>query len=240
MLQTLVSRRLNSSLVQRLLFGLFLLAFFRRLKHGAQDDESTKKRSILFNENEQRLPRSKSDLHKLFAEDVSQEYLDKFYRYKENQYQERRNLIKRVCRGLNPYELKRAQTLTSSLIFMIDGPPKTTACLMPKVASTKWKFHFNMLYAKLASAAQKKRDLANHGDKTFNELHGVPWNIEKRRSFLKASEANSVVFVRHPLDKLASFYFNKLVKLENGRWNLTEDGNLTWIEAKQGAERYAT
>ena len=158
--------------------------------------------------------RPEIDIKRILSKNVDKAELEDFFRYKEQQFEERRSRIRGVCAEMSPAERRRAQVVGTPYFYYVRGGPlKMSLCPIPKVASTKWRTHFRSLWhfhtpddvkieAEIAEVKMQRAGFEYH--LVHNKIFGPPGNEWKQREALLASEANSITFVRNPFDRLVS------------------------------------
>ncbi|TRY79666.1 hypothetical protein TCAL_07304 [Tigriopus californicus] len=93
-----------------------------------------------------------------------------------------------------------------------DKRHKVSYCMIPKVASSTWSMHF----IQLANVSQKTID---HWVEALQVLVVNLWPFPMKIDPLKAMEGQtSIVISRHPLERIASVYSQKLVNLGQSSW----------------------
>ena len=134
-----------------------------------------------------------------------------FIKYKEDQYGERRNRIQAFCQSLEEEKKKEFSVFRTDYNFYIETL-KLGYCGIAKIASTTWRKNFyevQSLYPDPTPAPLRQWTWRNR------PVGGYPLELPEDEFREKMNGFSSVVIVRHPLDRLASLYYNKVVDQKN-------------------------
>lgn len=159
--------------------------------------------------------------HSLF--NLSYTQLQNFFAYKEKQYKERANQIFRFCPLMSDAanhpsqkSMLCRQDTDQRCLMVVDPKDKVAFCRNAKVSSTAWLARFHILWQNgsnveesLAPPVLSKQDTEN-----FHESAHRWWNLSKRKKMAYLTRPGallSFVMVRHPLDRLASAYYDKII-----------------------------
>lgn len=164
------------------------------------------------------IPWSQRDLFDLTPEEQSQ-----FFRDKELEYAKTRERIWSLCKNSTSAKSfffnRRISGETFNDRMVHNSRHKVSYCITPKVASSTWSMHF----IKLADVSQNTIDLWSEALQT---LVVKLWPFPLNKNPLKVMEGQtSIVISRHPMERIASVYSQKLVNLGQTSWREFS----TWI-----------
>ena len=158
------------------------------------------------------------DLYNLKTDELSG-----FLSYKESQYQQRRIHVEKVCQFLQNHgksESEKAKNcnLTSNqrCLILVDPQDKLAFCRNPKVSSSAWLARFKILKEGIMDY---KHEFTHQDIVDMHEDADKWWTLSRKEvmtMLLKKPSVLSFVLVRHPLDRLESAYFDKIVNAYGG------------------------
>merc|ERR1711976_846555 len=147
---------------------------------------------------------------------LTEKDLKSFMSFKEDQYSKRGSHITKQCKFIQATAKHSSQKSTTCNInddqrclIVIDPDHKIGFCRNPKVSSTTWLARFKIILEKFnANHTFSRKEQAN-----FHESASGWWKIsnKKKMAMLKRQSILSFVFVRHPLDRLESAYYDEIV-----------------------------
>ena len=128
--------------------------------------------------------------------------------YKENQYAARSRRIQDFCDSRDD-EGKKDLSQFRSIFNLYVEKIKLGYCGVAKAASTTWMTNFRQVWKNVMDPERKFS--LTRWDEPF---YAYPLNLTDSEFKDKMKGSSSVVIVRHPLDRLASLYYNKVIDLK--------------------------
>ena len=137
-----------------------------------------------------------------------------FFKYKEQQYKDRKERIFRMCPKLPKLSMHVSHTTmdTDRGQYVVDPKDGLGMCRIAKVSSSAWLYRFNMLLEN----GRKNFSEISHSElvKMHSQAHKW-WNLTKDQQIEhmngSVGDILSFVMVRHPFDRLVSAYYDKII-----------------------------
>ena len=141
-----------------------------------------------------------------------------FFKYKEQQFKDRKERIFRYCDKLPKLDLHVSHASTDTIgsstyaRYVVDPQDGLGMCRISKVSSSAWLYRFNMLLE------NGSKNLSQITHAQLVQMHAQShrwWNLTKEQQVGHFNgsfgDILSFVMVRHPFDRLVSAYYDKII-----------------------------